>query len=62
MSACSYCNAGDIPVEVLGFMVHRLSDRWISCCNGVSVHKVDTERDSARNEVRSEIPSNPNMP
>jgi hypothetical protein len=29
---CLYCRRGDIPVEIFGFVVHKLPDRWISCC------------------------------
>lgn len=29
--ACPYCNRGDVSVEIFGFAVHKLSDRWIAC-------------------------------
>jgi len=31
MSKCRYCIEGDYPLEVVGFWIHRFSDRLISC-------------------------------
>jgi hypothetical protein len=31
MLNCLYCERGDRSVEIFGFFVHKLSDRWISC-------------------------------
>ena len=28
---CPYCSQGDVAVEIFGFTVHKLSDRWIAC-------------------------------
>jgi hypothetical protein len=31
MGTCRYCNQGDASVEVFGFAIHKLDDRWVSC-------------------------------
>jgi hypothetical protein len=28
---CPYCSLGNVSVEILGFAIHKLSDRWITC-------------------------------
>jgi hypothetical protein len=31
MTICPYCNTGDVSVEIFGFAVHKLTDRWVAC-------------------------------
>jgi hypothetical protein len=31
MLTCLYCDQGDVSVEVFGFAVHKLADRWVTC-------------------------------
>ncbi|WP_109484368.1 hypothetical protein [Occallatibacter savannae] len=28
---CPYCSQGDVAIEIFGFTVHKLADRWIAC-------------------------------
>ena len=28
---CPYCSQANVPVELFGFAIHKLSDRWIAC-------------------------------
>ena len=31
MSACPYCSEGHRSTEILGWQIHKFSDRWIAC-------------------------------
>ena len=54
---CPYCSQGDVSVELFGFAIHKLPDRWISCSarntstpfrNGVIATRERTQPDQSR--------------
>jgi hypothetical protein len=53
MNICPHCRAGKPSVEMFGFSVHQLGDRWITC-NQMPIQAIRTESESVKIEPRSQ--------